>query len=104
MDAPTPHVAMAQGASSREVRLRAEFAGAYPEFEPGIWMGTREVAERLVRRTHTRRRRHLYTRTFDPRHFQVRALGGRERPTGGAGGRARGVDGLPHRLSPRLAE
>jgi hypothetical protein len=35
-------------------------------------MSPRELAERLVERTYSRRRQQLYTRTFDPRHFEFR--------------------------------
>jgi hypothetical protein len=56
----------------REVRLRAEFASEYPELQADRWMRSRELAERLVHRSHTRKRQGLFTRTFDPRHFQFR--------------------------------
>jgi hypothetical protein len=56
----------------REVLLRPEFADEYPEIQPAIWMRSRELAERLVNRSHARRRQGLFTRTFDPRHFQFR--------------------------------
>ena len=64
----------AHDASQPEARLRAEFAGKYPEIQAGIWMNPHELAKKLVDRAHARRRQGLYTRTFDPRHFQFRGL------------------------------
>lgn len=72
MNAPRGGTDSLQAPSVREVRLRVEFAGEYPELQAGIWMRSRELAERLVHRSHARRRRGLFTRTFDPRHFQFR--------------------------------
>lgn len=71
MHRPTP-TDSEQAASTREARLRAEFAGEYPELQANTWMRSRELAERLVDRSHARRRQGLFTRTFDPRHFQFR--------------------------------
>lgn len=72
MNAPTGLTEAAQAVSLREVRLRAEFAGEYPEIEADVWMRSGELAERLVVRSHARRRQGLFTRTFDPRHFHFR--------------------------------
>lgn len=72
MNASTARTGAVQAASLREVRLRAEFADEYPEIQADIWMRSRELAERLVDRSHARRRQGLFTRTFDPRHFQFR--------------------------------
>jgi len=72
MNRPSARTATAQAASLREARLRAEFAGEYPELQANIWMRSRELAERLVARSHARKRQGLFTRTFDPRHFQFR--------------------------------
>jgi len=62
----------AEPLAMREVRLRAEFASEYPELQANLWMRSRELAERLVHRSHARKRQGLFTRTFDPRHFQFR--------------------------------
>jgi hypothetical protein len=62
----------AHQALPRQARLRAEFAKEYPEIEPDAWMSAKELAGKLVERTHARRRLSLYTRTFDPRHFEFR--------------------------------
>lgn len=72
MNAPTGLTEAAQAVSLREVRLRAEFAGEYPEIQADVWMRSGELAERLVVRSHARRRQGLFTRTFDPRHFHFR--------------------------------
>lgn len=75
----------------RQVRLRVEFAKEYPEIEPGAWMSARELAGKLVERTHARRRLSLYARTFDPRHFEF--LGGEPpRPPSKRGVRTRATD------------
>jgi len=70
---PAP-ITAAQDVSQPEARLRAEFAGKYPEIQAGIWMNSQELARKLVARAHARRRQGLYTRTFDPRHFHFRGL------------------------------
>jgi hypothetical protein len=85
MNRPTAPTGREQAASMREARLRAEFAGEYPELQANIWMRPRELAERLVDRSHTRRRQGLFTRTFDPRHFQFR--GGEPHGRRSVGGR-----------------
>lgn len=85
MNAPTGLTEAAQAVSLREVRLRAEFAGEYPEIQADVWMRSGELAERLVVRSHARRRQGLFTRTFDPRHFQFR--GQELRATRSAAGR-----------------
>jgi hypothetical protein len=72
MNASTARTSTTRVASPPEVRLRAEFAGEYPEMEAETWMSSRRLAQRLVERSHARRRQGLYTRTFDPRHFQFR--------------------------------
>ena len=72
MNAPSARLESSAVALPREVQIRAEFAGEYPAIEAGIWMRSREFAERLVNRAHVRRRQGLFTRTFDPRHFQFR--------------------------------
>ena len=72
MNRRTARTETAQSAALREARLRAEFAGEYPELQAEIWMRSRELAERLVARSHARKRQGLFTRTFDPRHFQFR--------------------------------
>jgi len=72
MHTPAGRTETAQAVSLREVRLRAEFAGEYPELQADVWMRSGELAERLVNRSHARRRQGLFTRTFDPRHFQFR--------------------------------
>ena len=72
MSAPTVRVNPVEIAPPRGVRLRAEFAGDYPELKADTWMWSRELAERLVKRSHDRKRQGLFTRTFDPRHFQFR--------------------------------
>ena len=84
MNGPTAHTETAQATPPREVRLRAEFASEYPEIRADQWMRSRELAERLVDRSHARKRQGLFTRTFDPRHFQFR---------GGELHRARSVGG-----------
>jgi hypothetical protein len=85
MDTPMGPIETAQPVSLREVRLRMEFAGEYPEIQADVWMRSGELAERLVVRSHARRRQGLFTRTFDPRHFQFR--GGELRATRSAVGR-----------------
>jgi hypothetical protein len=56
----------------REVQLRSEYAAEYPGIEAGVWISAAELARKLVEHTYARRRRSLYTRTFDPRHFEFR--------------------------------
>ncbi|MBA2627202.1 MAG: hypothetical protein H0U85_04265 [Gemmatimonadales bacterium] len=63
---------MSNAANVREVRLKPEYAAEYPGIEAGRWMPVPEVAQKLVERTHARRRLSLYTRTFDPTHFEFR--------------------------------
>ena len=72
MNTPMGRAQAAPAVMLREVRLRAEFAGEYPELQADVWMRSGELAERLVNRSHARRRQGLFTRTFDPRHFQFR--------------------------------
>jgi len=72
MNRSTARIDAAQLGWLREARLRVEFAGEYPELQADIWMRSRELAERLVARSHARKRQGLFTRTFDPRHFQFR--------------------------------
>jgi hypothetical protein len=72
MNAPTRFTQTAHAVSVREVRLRVEFAGEYPEIQADVWMGSGKRAERRGHRSHARRRQGLFTRTFDPRHFQFR--------------------------------
>lgn len=81
----------AHQALPRQARLRAEFAKEYPEIEPSAWMSAKELAGKLVERTHARRRLSLYTRTFDPRHFEFRG-GEPPRPPGKRGARTRATD------------
>ena len=85
MNAPMDRTQAARAVSLREVRLRAEFAGEYPELQADVWMRSGELAERLVNRSHARRRQGLFTRTFDPRHFHFR--GGELHATRSAVGR-----------------
>lgn len=85
MNTPMGRSQTAPAMSLREVRLRAEFAGEYPELQAEVWMRSGELAERLVNRSHARRRQGLFTRTFDPRHFQYR--GGDLHPARSAAGR-----------------
>ena len=68
------------GTTPREVRLKADYAEEYPGIEPGVWMATSAMAEKLVAHTHARRRLSLYTRTFDPHHFEFRGGSTRRRP------------------------
>ena len=75
----------------REARLRTEFAKEYPEIEPDAWMSAKELAGKLVERSHARRRLSLYTRTFDPRHFEFRG-GEPPRPPGKGRRRTRATD------------
>src|SRR5262249_51749266 len=72
MNTPMGRTQAAPAVLLREARLRAEFAGEYPELQADVWMRSGELAERLVNRSHARRRQGLFTRTFDPRHFQFR--------------------------------
>jgi hypothetical protein len=85
MNTPRDRTQPVQLVSLREVRLRAEFAGEYPELQADVWMKSGELAERLVNRSHARRRQGLFTRTFDPRHFHFR--GAELHVTRPAGGR-----------------
>jgi hypothetical protein len=85
MSTPIGRTETAQAVSLREVRLRSEFAGEYPELQADVWMRSGDLAERLVNRSHARRRQGLFTRTFDPRHFQFR--GGEPHATRSAAGR-----------------
>ena len=72
MNTSTTQASTVKATSLREVLLRREFADEYPEIQADTWMRSRELAERLVNRSHARRRQGLFTRTFDPRHFQFR--------------------------------
>ena len=58
--------------STREARLRPEFAEEYPGMTPGVWMPVRELARLLVERVYARRREGRPARTFDPTHFEFR--------------------------------
>jgi hypothetical protein len=75
----------------REASLRSEFASEYPGLQAGVWLNARELAKRLVDRSHARRRQGLYTRTFDPRHFDFRG-GEPPRPSDQQGARTRATD------------
>jgi hypothetical protein len=55
MDAGTPGNDAHQ-ALPRQARLRAEYAKEYPEIEPAAWMSAKDLAGKLVERTHARRR------------------------------------------------
>jgi hypothetical protein len=57
---------------SREVRLRPEFAGTYPELTPGKWIPAAEWAAAIVSRAQEARTLSLHRRTFDSRHFDFR--------------------------------
>jgi len=59
----------------REVRVRQEYAGLYPELALDAWVPAREFAEVMVLRARTARGLSLHRRTLDPRHFEFR--GGR---------------------------
>lgn len=56
----------------REVRLRPEYAGLYPEVAADSWMSARTVAEAVVRLAGAARRLSIYRRTLDPKHFEFR--------------------------------
>jgi hypothetical protein len=56
----------------REVRVRPEFAGLYPELAADVWLPAREFAEVIVARASQARRQSLRRRTLDPRHFEFR--------------------------------
>jgi hypothetical protein len=58
--------------STREARLKAEFAEEYPGMTPGVWMPVRELARLLVDRVYARRKEGRPSRTFDPTHFEFR--------------------------------
>lgn len=62
----------------REARLKAEYAEEYAGLTPGVWIPATELAQKLIERSHSRRREGRHTRTFDPTHFEFR--GGSERP------------------------
>jgi hypothetical protein len=56
----------------REVRVRAEYAGLYPELAVDVWVPSRLFAEMMVLRARTARGVGLHRRTLDPRHFEFR--------------------------------
>jgi hypothetical protein len=58
--------------STREARLKPEFAEEYPGMTPGVWMPVRELARLLIQRVYARRREGRPARTFDPTHFEFR--------------------------------
>jgi hypothetical protein len=64
--------------SVREARLKADCAEEYPGLIPGVWIPATELAQKLIERSHSRRREGRHTRTFDPTHFEFR--GGSESP------------------------
>ena len=78
--------------SSREVRLRPEFADVYPMIPPDRWLPSGEWAERIVERAREARRLSVHQRTFDPDHFEFR---------GGTGPRGPGEGHLRTRAEDR---
>ena len=75
----------------REVRVRPEFAGLYPELAPGVWVGAAELAELIVQRASAARRMSIHRRTLDPDHFEFR---GGEPDRRAPGARTRRTDRL----------
>jgi hypothetical protein len=80
-------------AGPREVRLRREFAGRYPEIPAGTWLPSARWAEAIVVRAREARHRGEHIRTFDPRHFDFRG-GAPARPPAERHLRTRAEDGV----------
>jgi hypothetical protein len=64
----------------REVRVRREYAGLYPELALDAWVPARLFAEMMVLRARTARGVGLQRRTLDPRHFEFRGGRAETRP------------------------
>jgi len=62
----------------REARLKAEYAGFYPDVEPGVWYTAATLAEHLLARflRQDRPGRSLPERILDDHHFEFRGEGG----------------------------
>lgn len=60
--------------SSREARLRPEFAGKYVGIEPGVWFSAAGLAEQLITRLLREgvSDEELPQRVLDPTHFEFR--------------------------------
>jgi len=64
----------------RQARLKAEYAGLYPDVEPGVWYTAATLAEHLLARflRQERASRSLPERILDDHHFEFRGEGGKK--------------------------
>ncbi|MBA3496225.1 MAG: hypothetical protein H0T86_03895 [Gemmatimonadales bacterium] len=79
---------MTQG---REMRLKSEHAGDYPDIPAGCWLSAREISELLVSRARANRASGVHQRTFVAPHFEFRGGEG-PRGVGGKQQRTRATD------------